>query len=173
MAHISDDPITFHRIRPRIRFHKEWSCSTITASIQQHLDDPESPCRGTVIPHFATIYPPKEDQHFWSPQLTITLKEERDGTLIRGLYGPKPSIWTMYVFFYSLIGFISMIVAMIGFSLYSLGNPAPILWLLPILILVFLSLYITAYFGQKLGHKQIIILHRFFEQCLGQPIDLV
>ena len=39
--------------------------------------------------------------------------------------------------------------------------------LVPVLLLVFLSLYLVSYFGQKIGKKQMIILHRFFEASTG------
>ena len=71
----------------------------------------------------------------------------------------------------TLLGVALMIVIMVGLSLRSLGEPAGILWLVPILILVFLSLYLVAYFGQKLGHKQMTSLHRFIERCVGNEIE--
>ena len=31
------------------------------------------------------------------------MEETEEGTLIRGLIGPKPSVWTMFVFFRNLL----------------------------------------------------------------------
>lgn len=139
--------------------------------IDKRLKSGVCTCEGQVTKHFATIYPPQKEQHYWSPQLTITLEEDEGKTLVRGLYGPKPSVWTMFVFFYSFIGFVTLIVLMWGLSLRSLGQAAPILWLVPVLILLFFSLYLVAYLGQKFGQKQMGTLHRFLEDCLGQQIE--
>ncbi|MBO6586318.1 MAG: hypothetical protein JJ953_09460 [Gracilimonas sp.] len=166
-----DEQIHFRRIRPRIRVKTALSSEDIHRRIRAQLNSDNAACEGQTTKGFATIYPPHKDQHFWSPQLTITVEENEDGNLVRGLYGPKPSVWTMFVFFYSVIGFATMIILMAGLSLWSLGNPATILWLFPVLLLLFLSLYLVAYFGQKLGHKQMGNIHRFIEECLEQKIE--
>ncbi|MEQ8525643.1 hypothetical protein [Gracilimonas sp.] len=166
-----DDQIHFRSIRPRIKVQTSLSPDDINQRIRALLSSEKATCEGQTIKGFATIYPPQKDQHFWSPQLTITVDELEEGTLVRGLYGPKPSVWTMFVFFYSAIGFATMIILMVGLSLWSLGNPADILWFVPGLIILLLSLYLVAYSGQKLGHKQMGILHRFIEECLEVKIE--
>jgi len=164
--------IEFKRIRPRIHLETPLSPDEINNRIRKQLKEEGKLCSGRSTKGFATICPPESEQHFWSPQLTITLESnEDDKTHIRGLYGPKPSVWTMFVFFYAAIGFAIMIISMIGLSYWTLGKPATILWLVPILLIVFLSLYLVAYFGQRLGHKQMTNLHRFLERCLDSKVD--
>jgi hypothetical protein len=166
------DPINFKRIRPRIYTETLLTPEEVNQRIRKQLREECTLCSGESTRGYATICPPEEDQHFWSPQLTITLDTDEDNkTRISGLYGPKPSVWTMFVFFYAAIGFAIMIISMIGLSYWSLGKPATILWLVPILLLIFLSLYLVAYFGQRLGHKQMTNLHRFIERCLDKEID--
>lgn len=166
------DPINFKRIRPRIYTETDLSPEEVNQRIRTQLREECTLCSGESTKGYATICPPEEEQHFWSPQLTITLdKDENDITRVRGLYGPKPSVWTMFVFFYAAIGFAIMIISMIGLSYWSLGKPATLLWLVPALLLIFLSLYLVAYFGQRLGHKQMTNLHRFLERCLNKEID--
>lgn len=166
------DPINFKRIRPRIYTETDLSPEEVDQRIRTQLREERTLCSGESTKGYATICPPEEEQHFWSPQLTITLdKDENDITRVRGLYGPKPSVWTMFVFFYAAIGFAIMIISMIGLSYWSLGKPATLLWLVPALLLIFLSLYLVAYFGQRLGHKQMTNLHRFLERCLNKEID--
>ncbi len=167
----SIDHISFKRIRPRILIESELSSSQIIEIIDNHLSKPDVDCEGYAIPGFATIYPLQKDQHYWSPQLTLTIEETESGSLIRGLYGPKPSVWTMFMFFYSFIGFITMIAIMISLSYWSLGQDSMIFWSIPALILLFLSLYLVAYLGQKFGHKQIVHVHKFLEDCIGERIE--
>ena len=169
----AEDHIQFRRVRPRIKVTTSKSSDEITSTIKERLRSGVCVCEGQVTSHFATIYPPAEEQHYWSPQLTITVEEKDGETLVRGLYGPKPSVWTMFVFFYSFLGFITLIVLMVGLSYMSLGQPATILWLVPILILLCLTLFLAAYFGQKFGQKQMTRIHRFIEECLDQHIDAI
>lgn len=163
--------IKFHRIRPRIRAESTFTPDHIYEVISENLEKSNPKIEGTVLPGFATISPSKADQHYWSPQLTMTIERTENGSLIRGLYGPKPHVWTMFVFFYSIIGFTTLIVSMIGLSFWSLDKDASILWFVPALILLFFSLYLVAYLGQKFGQKQMIYLHHFMERCLGERIE--
>lgn len=165
--------IKFHRIRPRIRLVTHHSPDQLRDIFKRKLNEYDSKIKGTVLTNYIYIAPVKKDQHYWSPQLTITIEEKEDGSLIRGLYGPKPSVWTMFVFFYSIIGFATLIVLMIGLSYWTLGKGTSIFWLALLLILLFLTLYLVAYFGQKFGQKQMIHLHHFIEECLGKRIDAI
>lgn len=169
----SIDHIKFSRIRPRIRFESRLTSSQLVGVIKDHLQKPEVNCDGVAIPGFVTIYPLEKDQHYWSPQLTLTIEDIETGSLVRGLYGPKPSVWTMFMFFYSFIGFITMIALMISLSYWSLGQESLIFWSVPALILLFLSLYLVAYLGQKFGHKQMIYVHKFLEDCIGERIETI
>ena len=163
--------IKFYRIRPRIRVETEYTPDQLRELISERLNQSGSKIEGTVMSNFINIEPLKADQHYWSPQLAVTIEETERGSLLRGLYGPKPSVWTMFVFFYSIIGFAALIVSMIGLSYWSLGKESAILWLVPVLILLFLTLYLVAYIGQKFGQKQMIYLHHFMEECLGERIE--
>lgn len=171
MTEESIEHIKFHRIRPRIRLETHYSPDQLRNIFSKNLKLYDSKIKGTVLPNFIYIAPVEKDQHYWSPQLTITIEEKEDGSLIRGLYGPKPSVWTMFVFFYSIIGFATLIMLMIGLSYLSLGKATTIFWFVLLLIVLFLTLYLVAYFGQKFGQKQMIYLHHFIEKCLEKRIE--
>ena len=81
-----DDQLHFRRIRPRIKVPTSLSTDDINQRIRSLLKSEDASCEGKTTRGYATIYPPLEDQHFWSPQLTITVEENEDGNLIRGLY---------------------------------------------------------------------------------------
>ena len=167
----SIDHINFKRIRPRIRLESDLSLEQLKLILKEQLSKPDKDCEGKVMTGFATIYPVQKDQHYWSPQLTLTMEETENGSLIKGLYGPKPSVWTMFVFFYSLIGFLTIIATLISLSYWSLGIDSMMIWSVPLLLGLFLSFYLVAYAGQKFGHKQMVYVHRFVEECLGQKIE--
>lgn len=171
MAATATEQIQHPRIRPRFQVEISHSVEEIEAVIQSHLAQDTAPCLGRVQHGHGTITLPIEEQHYWSPQLSLSIEETDEGSLVRGVYGPRPSVWTMFVFFYALIGFAAMMVAIIGFSYYSLGKTeGKILWLLPVLVLGFLTLYLVSYFGQKLGREQISTLHHFIGDCIGDMV---
>jgi len=165
MSHTPEENIT--QVRPRFKIESKHSESEVIEKIKAALGQGDAKCIGTMHHQYATIYIPTEDQHYWSPQLSLTISEEDGVTMIRGVYGPRPAVWTMFVFFYSIIGLAIMVLGTIGLSYMMLDRPAGILWWVPILSLLFLSLYLVSYSGQKLGHKQMGTLHHFFEESVG------
>jgi hypothetical protein len=142
--------------------------NTIADNIAAKLKAENAQCEGQVNEEYGTLYLPYKEQHYWSPRLNLTFEKEESFTIIKGLYGPRPSVWTMFVFFYFVIALALVFVIIIGFSNISLGLSGAILWLIPILLIVFLSLWIVAYLGQKMGHDQMIILQQFFEKALDK-----
>ena len=170
MTQSVDDHLPEYRVRPRFQIETSYPVDEVAEMIKSALEKEDATCHGSIRHGFATLYLPAEEQHYWSPQLTLTLEETDAGSLLRGLYGPRPAVWTMFVFFYALIGFIILIVGILGLSYLTLDKPAGILWLIPVLVLIFLTLYLVAFFGQKLGHNQMVTLHTFVEESTGLRI---
>lgn len=162
-----------YRVRPRFKFHFEDNAEAFIDLVSIQLKQENASCIGKINASHIALLIPIKDQHYWSPQLSITFDsvENNSGCIVRGLYGPNPSIWTMFVFFYALIAFAILVISMIGGSQLSLGHSASILWLIPGLIILFLTLFLVAYFGQKKGEEQMVTLHQFVEECIGFPID--
>lgn len=161
------------RIRPTIRHTVKMTSEQVHDAFRAELRSGIHDIEGQSLPGFVTIYPLLKHQHFWSPQLTLTFLDTEEGCLIRGLYGPKPAIWTMFIFFYVIVGFSAFIILMYGLSLRMLNENADILWLVPLLLLVFSTLWLAAYAGQKKGHRQLDTLHSFLERCVGEKVDLI
>ncbi|MCB0583294.1 MAG: hypothetical protein KDD10_28700, partial [Phaeodactylibacter sp.] len=92
--------------------------------------------------------------------------ESGQGALIRGLFGPRPSVWLMFVFMYSIIGVICLFVAITGFSQVSLGIPAPVLWVLPVGAGLAIFLYLSAKTGERLGKDEMQQLKRFLDEVV-------
>lgn len=160
-----------YKIRPRFRRIIEPDKEEFLAQLKTALKSDGATCRGNVVGKHCKLYLPKASQQFWSPELNLALEITEEGTLLRGFYGPRPTVWTMFVFFYSLVGFATIIISIVGLSQYSLGKPSPILWFVPFLILLFLSLYLSSYFGQKKAADQIDVLNKFVFDHTNIHID--
>ena len=163
----TEDHLPTSGVRPRFKVETNNSAETIADSIKKALDQEQSTCIGTSNPKFISLRIPTSEQHYWSPQLSITISLENGITVARGVYGPRPAVWTMFVFFYAVIGLALLVVTVIGLSTMTLDKGTMIFWWIPGLLIVFLSLYLVAYFGQKIGHKQMITLQKFFEETTG------
>lgn len=164
MTQNGEDHLPAYRVRPRFKITLAKNENNIVEHIQNALNSTGAKCIGSVSERYISLQIPKHAQHYWSPQLSITLSEEDDKSAVRGVYGPRPAVWTMFIFFYSLIGLALLVVTVIGLSTMTLDKGTAIFWWIPALLIAFLTLYLVAYFGQKIGHDQMVELQSFFEE---------
>lgn len=155
-------------IRPRFQREVDLSAPEVLRRLDKALQGDEG-VSGRISDHHVVLGIPEEEQHFWSPQLSLEVETlDENSALMRGLFGPKPTVWLMFIFFYALLGFICLIVAIIGFSQLNLGLSGAILWLLPVFLGIIVMMYLSARAGQRMGHDQMVHLHHFVENAL-QP----
>ena len=160
------------RIRPRFQQQVKADFREIKDRVKEALKDPKNSYSATYLPNQITLRVMPEDRHFWSPQLNLTLEEKEEGTLIRGLYGPNPSIWAMFFFAYSALGIIILFAGMVILSQLSLGMATPFWWVIPICSILVVIIYLIAQTGQKLGAQQMFDLHHFYEETLGERVHI-
>lgn len=163
-----ESPATFH-IRPRFTLVSKHSVEDLHDRFKAALIKPNATLDGKVRLGYLSLYPKAEDHHYWSPHLSVTIEPDEDDhslTLLRGLYGPSPAVWTMFVFIYGVIALSIVVVTVIGLANISIDESATILWLVPILLLLFLSFYMASYYGQRKGHQQIEEIDEWFEYVL-------
>lgn len=158
------------RVRPRFRFYVRKKPSEIVALFREKLKDESNSYSGQLLDDFMVIKVIPSEQHYWSPQLTVSFSDEDDKTLVRGLYGPNPSVWLLFTFIHIATSVAAVFISIIGFSNMSLGLPSMILWIIPILAVISLIMYLIARAGRKLGEEQLIDLHTFFEEHIGEKI---
>ncbi len=163
--------MTSIKLRPRFKYYSQYEPTEIQERVKKHLELDDR-CIGTVIDGHIVLKIAPEEYHYWSPQLSLSLEIEKAGTLVRGLYGPNPNVWVLFVFGYGIIAFTVLFIGIIGLSRWSLGMNAPILWMLPILGSAALALYIIGQFGQKIGAEQLFTLHHFLENALEERVHV-
>lgn len=155
------------RIRPRFQLEVPLDPSHIKDQIKDGLDAEAATCKGTIVDNHVILKIPLSEQHYWSPQLTLTVESKNGNSLIRGLYGPKPGVWTMFVFFYSAIGFLTMMGLIFGLSQMMLKMEAYGLWSVPVGGLLLTGLFVMSKIGQRLGYDQMHQLKDFLDRSLG------
>lgn len=164
--------MTSFRIRPRFRQFIHAGQIEIRERIQTALKEKGDPYAAVIHTNQITLKILPEERHFWSPQLNITLEEQEGGTLVRGLYGPNPSIWAMFFLAYSALGIIILFAVMVVLSQWTLGMDTPLWWVVPLCLILLLILYFIAQTGQKIGAQQMFDLHHFYEDILGEKVQV-
>ena len=111
---------------------------------------------------------PKEKQHFWSPQLDLEIFQfEGEKTEVRGLFGPKPSVWTLFMFLHFAVIGLGLVIGVWAYSNASLQLPYYMQLLgLFLLVICWFVLYFAGRMGKSAGKKEMIALNQFMRQTL-------
>ncbi len=158
-------------LRPRYKFDSKLSSEEIRTRLKAALKDEEKNKLGlqhrSVSGHVIVVFP-KEHKHFWSPTLDVSMeKKNEDQTLVRVLMGPEPSIWTLFMFFYTLGGLTILAGFILGFSQYMLKGEYGMLALIPLGTIIVLFFYFAAVAGRAKAQDQMYQLDAFLQKAVN------
>lgn len=155
--------------RPRYKFTSDLRKAEIVERVSTNLDN-HNPHRikASVIDYHIVLRMPDDKQHVWSPMMDINLECEQHEkqTIVRCFISPAPNIWTLFMFLYSLLGFIAIVGLMLGLSQMTVGDTPYLFWLVAVGAAGALILYFLAQEGKVLAKDEMVILKHFFDQSL-------
>ncbi|GAB5520914.1 MAG: hypothetical protein RhofKO_31650 [Rhodothermales bacterium] len=155
------------RLRPRFERITPHTPSEVLTQLRAALDAPNAPCYGNIFGDHAVLHVLHTDEHIWSPFLSLDVACHPEGTRVRGIFGPKPAVWSLFVAAYAICLFGALFAAAFAYAQSSLGQPA---WALSGIALAGVGALVTwgfARYGQHLGREQMILLRRFLDEVLG------
>lgn len=158
------------KIRPRFKHLVSGNREELEKKLVDRVKEKSDAFLCTNLPGHIYIKIPTEKQHFWSPQLHLSFEQEEEHVIIRGLYGPNPTVWAIFFFSYVALGILSLFIGMWGLTRWSLDMDATILWSIPVFAVIALILYISAQAGQKLGAQQLFDIHHLYEDLVGDHV---
>ena len=153
----------FLEIRPRFQFTIPHVSERVLDRIKQLLDDSPSSISGNMIDNHV-ILDIIEDVHYWTPQLNFRVErseEDPSQSVVSGLIGPRPSTWTLFMFFYFSIGVIGFFICSFGVAKILMGEYSNYILAFPITVLIMLTAYKAGKHGEKLAENQTEILRQF------------
>ena len=112
---------------------------------------------------------PKEKQHFWSPQLHLEINKNdtSNSSTIYGLFGPNPTVWTLFMFLHFVVAGLFIGFGIWAYVNWNLGNDFAIQLFITLLMVVFwFALYFGGRLGKKAGHSEMHQLHHFMRDTL-------
>lgn len=158
------------KIRPRFKQVIPGNKEEIEQKLVNEIKKSDSSFAHSYLPGHIYIRIHPKQQHFWSPQLHLSFEQEKDDVIIRGLYGPNPTVWAIFFFGYVALGILTLFIGMWGLTKWSLGLDSSILWAIPVFAAIALTLYISAQAGQKLGAQQLFDIHHLYEEIIGDHV---
>jgi len=155
-------------LRPRFKIEIDESKEQILNRFKNNLQSENCLYCSKIVDEHIFLDVPAKETHFWSPQLHIEILEGGENkAIIKGLFGPKPQVWTLFMFVHFVIGVTFIVFAVMAYSRWSLnGSIAFPLTITIILPIVWVFLYFLGQIGKQTGHKQIEELHDFMMQTI-------
>tara|TARA_R110001632_G_scaffold217616_1_gene346356 strand:- start:1394 stop:1891 length:498 start_codon:yes stop_codon:yes gene_type:complete len=105
----------------------------------------------------------KREQHFWSPQLHLEITEDQtNGTILKGLFGPNPTVWTMFMFFHFILAVLFIAAGIWLYTNITLQKPFVFpLVTISFIVLFWFVLYTAGRLGKKRGNTEMNALYAF------------
>ena len=155
-------------LRPRFKMDLEESQQKLISKFEENLKDGDCKYCCKIVDGHIVIDVPKDENHFWSPQLNIEIeKGEHNKTVVKGLFGPKPQVWTLFMFFH-----FAAAVAFIGFAVMAyvqwtlkMDHSFALMMVIALPVLWFV-MYFLGRWGKSTGHKQMDELYKFMMKTL-------
>ncbi len=153
-------------IRPRCSLNTTLTVEEIMQSIVNKLREDEEKVAGNTLLNHAYLKIPENEQNYWSPELHVTVEQVEGGSVVNGVVGPKPKIWTMFMFFYTGIIVLFLFGSTMGVSQWMLGMSAPWLWSIPASAILWVVVFLAAKIGQRKANKQMGRLRNFLDLAI-------
>lgn len=116
--------------------------------------------------HF-TLTIPADARHFWSPTLSLEIREADGVPVASGRFNPSPAIWTGYMLTYLSLLTISLGAAMWGSAEIVLGRTPWSLLFIPACVVIGLVMLWASFLGQRLARDEMDAMRRALGEVLG------
>lgn len=159
-----------HAIQLRLRFYKDVPESV--AVVQEKFKHFKANCPSDfaikVNDTHIWLHIVGTQKQYYSPHLHLQLEENHEsGTHIRGLFGPDPTLWTLFMFLHFVVGGIFLIFGMIAYSNYTLKQP--VFWnilIMGLMVGIWFMLYVVARQIRERGLDQMHELEALMEDVI-------
>ncbi len=155
-------------LRPRFEIDLENDAAFVLQKFSEAFKKEECNLLGNIVDGHIFIGVSKKDEHFWSPQLHLEIIEASENTsTLKGLFGPKPQVWTLFMFVHFVVGISFLGFAVMLYTRYSLNESI----VFPLIMMIFLPLlwtllYFLGKIGKETGKKQMNKLHDFMIEVI-------
>jgi hypothetical protein len=155
------------RMRPTFDLALPATPQVVLAELKRGLQQADASVVGVVGRRAADLWIPPDQEHFWSPVLTLSLDEDEEGRWsMHGRFGPRGSVWTMFMAIYGLIAIAGTAALMWGVSQWMLDRPPWMLIGAPAAAALFGFVYGAVFIGQGLGSEQMYTLRTFVDHTI-------
>lgn len=159
-----DKPIS---LRPRFRYYTDIKKDNLQKRIRAIKSKYQSKFRIKLSEEHIWIYHSKSEEKMFTPHLHIEMVEEDDDQpdklLIKGLYSPNSSYWTMFMFLHFILAGLFIGFAIMAYTKSILDDSYTLyIYLMGGIGILWIALYFFARYNRKRGLKQAYALEKLF-----------
>ena len=159
-----------NEIRLRLRFYKdvEDNIESVREKFTVFKKNCTQDCTLKIKHNHIWMNMPDAKREYWSPHLHLELeKNENGGTHIRRLFGPEPTLWTLFMFLHFMVAGIFVVFCGIAYSNYILKQPTTMDFVvMGLMVFVWFLLYFIARQIRLKGNCQMNDLEEKFNKIL-------
>lgn len=165
---IHEEKVNKILLKPRFKEVIDDSKSAVKSKFTSSFSKTNHSFRTKIIDDHMIIDVAEDQDHFWSPQLQLELESVDNQTILKGLFGPKPQLWTLFMFIHFAIALAFAIFLVLAYTKYNLNQDyqfslilcltMPVLWIL---------FYLFGQFGKKKGYDQMLALDNFVKEIVN------
>ena len=164
---IHDDELNRILLKPRFKLKFDASKEEIMQQFKESLEDEDCAYNSQIVDHHIVIDVPELEEHFWSPQLHVEIEKEDGKTVVKGILGPRPKIWTFFMFLHFIVAIAFFVFFVIFYSRWSLDQEYKLTMTMCFLMpVVWIVLYFIGQLGKKFGYEQMVGLHNLLIKAL-------
>lgn len=155
-------------LRPRFSIELQENAVQLSKKITVVLKKDDYDFKSSISDDHFFVDIAEKESHFWSPQLQFEIVEvDENSSIIKGLFGPRPQVWTLFIFVHFIVGTAFLCFAIMTYVKYTLEEslffPTVMLIVLP---LVWVLLYLLGNVGKETGKRQMKALHDFLIEVI-------
>ncbi|MDO5979697.1 GTP-binding protein [Flavivirga spongiicola] len=154
-------------LRPRFKIELSTNNQSVLKDFED-LKSNQSEFIVTRLDNHVFIKFPKEKQHFWSPQLHLEIDEIDDNSsLLHGLFGPNPTVWTMFMFFHFIVASLFIAFGIWAYTNSSLDKSYAIqVSLMLLMVVIWIVLYFAGSIGKASSKNEMRALNDFMNHVI-------
>ena len=115
---------------------------------------------------WAELHVPSAEMRLWSPCLSMRLDDAEVGCSLHGRFGPRPEVWTFFMFLYVLIAFLTLFGSVLAYVQSASNEPAWGLWALWVGVPALGLMHGAAWVAQHRSRRQMAELLAELERVL-------
>lgn len=154
-------------LRPRFKIELERNNESVLKAFETAKTSQKKFIVNCIDDHVFIKFP-KQEQHFWSPQLHLEINKETDNScILHGLFGPNPTVWTLFMFLHFMVAGL-----FIAFSIWAYTNwrlksgYAFQISLMMFMVIAWFVLYFAGSIGKASSKNEMHELHEFMNEVI-------